>query len=311
MSDEIDIVIPWVDGSDPVLEAKRGLFLPRPENAVGELELTELTSPIRWENNDELYFCLRSIHRFAPWVRRIHLVTDGQKLPAYDLPEELLNKITVVDHTVVFRDFLDCLPCFNSAAIGAATVFIPDLSKKYILFNDDIFFLKPVKPTDFFDSNGSLVIRGVFNQGKMMEGLMWTFHRRNAAALVGFDLQSMFTQSHSCHGIDLDMVRGFFSEHPNCLRENLSHRIRHESQFIISALSIHLAIKNKTYVLPKKPDWAHVAVELCKSGSASDVKKAFDKFLLPASKIGCVNDLSSLDKRTTYPRKVLEKIIFN
>ena len=92
---------------------------------------------------------MRSLHLFAPWVRRIHLVTAGQ-VPAWldrDHPQ-----IRVVDH----RDILpaDALPTFNSHAIETALHQVPDLSEHWVYFNDDVFLGRPVRPEIFFSPGG-------------------------------------------------------------------------------------------------------------------------------------------------------------
>ena len=72
---EIDLVYLWVDGSDPVWQAKRNAFIGRtqessPENCKG-----------RTADNDELKFSLRSVEMYAPWIRKIFIVTDERDRP--------------------------------------------------------------------------------------------------------------------------------------------------------------------------------------------------------------------------------------
>src|SRR5689334_11501784 len=68
---DVDAVIPWVDSNDP-----------------GSLELLQKVSkrsgvsidPARYTSNGEIYHCIKYILRFAPWFRKIYVVTNGQKL---------------------------------------------------------------------------------------------------------------------------------------------------------------------------------------------------------------------------------------
>lgn len=66
---------------------------------------------VRMTDNGELRYSLRSIETFAPWVRRIYLVTNGQ-VPAW------LNvnhpRIVVVRHEDIF-DNKTHLPSFRCA----------------------------------------------------------------------------------------------------------------------------------------------------------------------------------------------------
>ena len=70
----IDVVITWVDGNDPVLNAKRAAYI-KPEEAQEK----DIAAPNRYANKGEIYWCIRSVNKFMPWVRRIFLVTDGQE----------------------------------------------------------------------------------------------------------------------------------------------------------------------------------------------------------------------------------------
>ena len=76
----IDAVIPWVDGSDPVLSARRASFA-----SGGETGNDESGGPTRYQQIGELRYSVASILRYAPWVRKIFIVTDGQD-PFTDRP---------------------------------------------------------------------------------------------------------------------------------------------------------------------------------------------------------------------------------
>lgn len=137
MSD-IDIVIPWVDPSDPVWQNEKKKYQ---KNVTIEEDIRE----IRFRDWDNLKYVFRSIDKFAPWVNRVHFVTFGH-IPKWmntDCP-----KIHIVRH----EDFIpkEYLPLFSSHVIELNMNKIPGLSEKFIYFNDDIFLIRPVKPTDFF-----------------------------------------------------------------------------------------------------------------------------------------------------------------
>ena len=54
----------------------------------------------------------------------------------------------MVDHKVIFRDFTEFLPTFNSTTIETMPHYIPNLSEHFIYFNDDMFLIKPTKISD-------------------------------------------------------------------------------------------------------------------------------------------------------------------
>lgn len=135
---EIDFVIFWVDGSDPAwlaawTEAKR---------KAGEGDDASAIR-IRYWNN--LHYWFRSVERFAPWVRRIHLVTWGH-LPTW--LQQNHPKLHIVNH----RDFIPSayLPTFNSLTIGLNLHRIAGLAEQFVVFNDDMFLTKACRPEDFF-----------------------------------------------------------------------------------------------------------------------------------------------------------------
>ena len=140
----MDAVYTWVDGSDPALAAKRAAHLPQDEESCAVSRGEAL-----FRDNGELRYSLRSLKHYAPWIRRVFIVTDGQR-PSW------LNtanpKIRMVDH----RDIIPAkyLPTFSSRVIETFLHDIPDLAEHYVYFNDDVFLACPCEPGDFFTANG-------------------------------------------------------------------------------------------------------------------------------------------------------------
>ena len=136
----IDIVYTWVDGSDPAWLERRRPFAP----SSGGVD----ASASRYHDRDELRYSLRSVHAYAPWVRRVFLVTDQQR------PHWLTgDRVTVIDHRDLFPDS-SVLPTFNSHAIETVLHRIPDLAEHFVYFNDDVFLGRPVDPDVFFSPSG-------------------------------------------------------------------------------------------------------------------------------------------------------------
>mgnify|MGYP003289841632 FL=1 len=75
---DIDLVYLWVDGNDPIWRAKRNAF-------IGETENSSSTNcEGRYANNDELKYSLRSVELYAPWIRKIFIITDIERRGSYD-----------------------------------------------------------------------------------------------------------------------------------------------------------------------------------------------------------------------------------
>lgn len=144
---DIDLVYLWVNGSDPKWMAKRNA-------CIGEPTETPENCKGRYVDNDELKYSLRSVELYAPWIRRIFIVTDDQ-VPAW------LNtsnpKIQLVDHTEIMPP--ESLPCFNSSVIEHFLYRIPGLAEHFLYANDDMFFNRQVSPKDFFAADGLPIVR--------------------------------------------------------------------------------------------------------------------------------------------------------
>jgi hypothetical protein len=140
---EIDMVFSWVDGSDTEFLRERARRMQT--YVVGEGDESEA----RYRQIDELKYALRSVHLFAPWIRRIFICTDS---PA---PKWLARhpKVTIVRSEEMFAD-LSVLPTYNSHAIESQLHRIEGLAEHFLYSNDDMFFGRPLTPDLFFSPGG-------------------------------------------------------------------------------------------------------------------------------------------------------------
>ncbi|MCL1827232.1 MAG: Stealth CR1 domain-containing protein, partial [Candidatus Cloacimonetes bacterium] len=205
----IDLVYLWVDGGDPVWQAKKDDFIR--SNGVETNHKNPLILPddanskARFACNDELKYSLRSVEKYAPWINQIYIVTDGQTPKWLDTSN---SKIKIIDHKDLLNE--DCLPCFNSVAIEPFLYKIPGLSEQFLYANDDMLLNKPMHPNDFFTAEGLPVIRmkkrpenvWFWESGGAGSRDVWTHKRANAAKLVYQKFGLLFRdQPH--HNIDV------------------------------------------------------------------------------------------------------------
>lgn len=147
--DPIDVVYTWVDGSDPK-------WLEKKDEVLKEYKIPLTNNGIvkgRFENHDELLYSLRSLDLYLPWARKIFIVTDNQ---TPDWLSTANPKIEIIDHTDIFPEFVKT-PVFNSTLIEFFLHRIPDLSEKFIYFNDDFMINKPLNREDFFSVDGRCI----------------------------------------------------------------------------------------------------------------------------------------------------------
>ena len=143
----IDVVYTWVDGDDPAWLARKSAVLEQ----LGYPPVDAAASDARFRSRDELRFSMRSLAMFAPWVRKIFLLTDDQTPSWLDVDHP---RIQVVSHKEVF-DNRGLLPTFNSHAIETQLHRIEGLSENFLYFNDDVFLGRPLQPQSFFSANGT------------------------------------------------------------------------------------------------------------------------------------------------------------
>lgn len=143
----VDVVFTWVDNTDEIWQEQYRLSLHSvaPKN-IG----LYATDPARFSNHNELFYSVRAVQKFMPWVRNIFIVTADQK-PQW-LNEDRQSNIKLINHAQIIDN--KYLPTFNSHVIEAHLHKIPDLSEHFIYFNDDVFVAKPLSSTHFFERNG-------------------------------------------------------------------------------------------------------------------------------------------------------------
>jgi hypothetical protein len=142
MNNKIDIVVPWVDGSDPKWIEERDYWL-KETNADGYVN-----SNIRYQDWENLQYWFRAVEKNMPWVNRVFLVTWGHTPGWLNLNYE---KLKVIRHDEYIPK--EYLPTFNSNTIEMNYHRIEDLSENFILFNDDIFPLQPIEEEYYFKDN--------------------------------------------------------------------------------------------------------------------------------------------------------------
>lgn len=138
----------WVDGNDPKWRAKHDAFCGKTSGTV------ETNGINRFANNDELKYSLRSVAMYAPWIRKIFIITDDQVPVWLDTSNP---NVKIIDH----KDILpaESLPCFNSCLIGHYAYRTPGLAEHFLLGNDDTYINREVAPGDFFTSDGLPIVR--------------------------------------------------------------------------------------------------------------------------------------------------------
>ena len=132
-------MITWVDMDDPKWQADFMKYSGNKNNTKNGV------SKARFRDYGFLKYWFRGVEKFAPWVRKIHFVTSGQKPEWLD---ENNPKIHLVNH----KDFIPelFLPTYNSVVIERYMYRIPGLAEHFVYFNDDFYIINHVSTERFF-----------------------------------------------------------------------------------------------------------------------------------------------------------------
>lgn len=247
----IDAVILWVDGNDKMHRDKMLPFI------KDKSKINSKKFRTRFDQVNEIKFTVDSILKFAPYIKKIHIVTDNQT-PGFLANSKIYkNKVSIVDHKIIFKGFEQYLPTFNCRSIETCIYRIPNLSEHFIYFNDDFFLINPTTPEDFY-SDGNPILRGKWKEfdenifykrlKKIKKGHKTA--QQNAAKIIGFSKYYNF--KHTPHPMRKSTFKKFFDRNPAIFEENIKYRFRNASQFTPQGLANHIEIKNKTFVFNKE-----------------------------------------------------------
>ena len=311
----VDAVITWVDGNDKRHKAKCLKY-----GCDSIFNADDVGGNTRFASVGEIFYCIASIYRFAPWINKIYIVTDEQDPQVGDFlrkhfPEKYIP-IEIIDHKSIFKGYEQYLPTFNSISIETMTWRIPGLSEHYIEFNDDFILTAPTVVNDFFTTDKYVVCYGKITGSALVRitrflkrnkngGRKVTFKEcmLNAASLLG-KKRFFIKFYHTPRALLKSVYSNFFNGHNELLTSNISYRFRNHKQFNpqeIQYILLHdqkrcvfkRAYDNLLYIKPKK-DIGYTLRKL----------EEFDK--RPSAKFGCIN---SLDQASEQAQKTIIKWI--
>ena len=181
---DIDFVITWVDMEDPKWKAEFAKYSGKKENEKNGV------SEARFRDYGFLKYWFRGVEKFAPWVRKIHFVTSGQKPEWLD---ENNPKINLVNH----KDYIpaEFLPTYNSVVIERYLHKIPGLAEHFVYFNDDFYIINNISTERFF-KNGVPCDIAVFQYN--LSWSQWYKRIKNNLKIINrhFDKKEVMARDH-------------------------------------------------------------------------------------------------------------------
>ena len=283
----IDAVYTWVDGGEAG----------HPAGLAGETAPAadaDSRAARRFRDNGELRYSLRSLERYAPWVRAVYLVSNGQ-LPAW------LNRahprLVLVRHEQIFGD-ADDLPTFNSHAIEANLHRIPGLSARYLYLNDDVFFGSEATPADFIGEHTG--------QRIFLDSWPMPYDRHNGSATdralahsqellnAHFGLRRRRAIAHTPQLYQRAIVEELAGIWPTQFRATSQHRFRAPDDLALKVLYFHFLIESRQHrYFPAHLDtanWARTYAFARLTGNAAQDRGQVEAITAARPKFFCIND---------------------
>jgi hypothetical protein len=273
---EIDAVITWVDGTDRAHRKRREQALVLA--GYRKDEPTNATDETRFANQGEIYYCIASILKYAPFIRRIFIVSDGQ-VPAHiwDFAKSGIcgaDRIRIVDHRTIFKGYEAFLPTFNSLTIESMLWRIPGLAETFLYFNDDVFLNAPLSVSDLVSDDGKLVVYGKLRSiypltikhhlrkvrchlaGRKVPSAHFKTAQAHSARLLG--LSQYIEIGHIPHILRRSAFADFFKSRPHLLKKQLEPKFRTIDQFSPTGLSNHCEFSCGNIELRPRADGAYL-----------------------------------------------------
>jgi hypothetical protein len=304
--DAIDVVITWVDGRDRQHRAKRKQYRADPG---GDTEPErEANGTRRFSDNDEIRFCLRSIHNYAPWVRTVWLVTDDQVPDAIDRQRAEQCNIRIVDHREIFRGYEQLLPTFNSLAIETMLWRIEGLADHFLYFNDDIMLVGPVESTDFFPNVGKVKLRGRWTNWEEVLEKGNSFNGSNkllGAEMLGYTPEHFFSSGHVVCPLLRPVMEELFEEFKPAFLANAAYRFRDRKQFWPISAHDHMLLKSDRARVVKPRDAAHFSVNYCRTSKRDAVEARLKQLTDGTMRMACINYLEAVVDRVPNAMRYL------
>jgi stealth protein CR2/Stealth-like protein len=234
---------------------------------------------------------------FAPFVRRVFLVTDDQ-VP--DWLDDAHPQLRVVSHRELFD--ADDVPTFNSNAIDSRLHHIDGLAEHFLYTNDDIFFTAPAYPVDFFLGNGlarlflsrATIPHGDVDPGEPNVDSCAKNQRRLLAERFGQTVTQKFKH------IPVPQLRSARFEAEEMFSEvaarTAGNRFRHHTDVNYSHLSAYVAYFTGRAITGTLPyDYVYL-VDAARVNALSDIAQAV--------KVLCLNDGDAASARDSRGRPI-------
>jgi len=293
-------VYTWVNGSDPKHIQSR-------HERSRTLALAAL-SENRFRDMGGLLYSLRSVEKYANWIRKIWIVSDDQ-VPTFlntDSP-----RVAIVSHREIFKKHSD-LPTFNSNAIEANLHNLPkEVAECFVFLNDDMLFMNNVEPKDFWiPGKGQILYPSSWTAPPSKDKLSNSWHRAIKRGNELFDSawgpEVRHYASHGPYFFMRDSLNTLYDFLRIEFDATSSRPSRNENDTTLPFLYMHHTLHN--YLSFVAPTTINYYAKL--SDNLRSTQQALDSARKTKPKTACLNDGLSNDHPNPEVLTYLEKEFF-
>lgn len=254
----IDLVYLWVDGADPAFQAAKRHHLASEPGGVLRDELAG--DAARYVQFGEISWSVRSVRRFAPWIRTIFIVVAPGQKPPVDLTDP---RIRIVEHPEIMP--AEILPTFASPSIEPFVHRIPGLSEIFVYGNDDFFFWRPT-PREHFVDGDRLSLRGRLQPRwrARITAALYVGHTRivNLTALMLYEhgLRRVVQSEHAFHVLRRSTCERVWAELGPRLSRSVAHRFRDDDDGLSWQMLVYsFEARDHPVRIVRTFDWVHLS----------------------------------------------------
>eukprot|EP01112_Ceratiomyxa_fruticulosa_P002707 TRINITY_DN1288_c0_g1_i1.p1 TRINITY_DN1288_c0_g1~~TRINITY_DN1288_c0_g1_i1.p1 ORF type:complete len:360 (+),score=34.21 TRINITY_DN1288_c0_g1_i1:262-1341(+) len=297
---EIDVVYTWVNGSDPNHIKSR-----MERSATAADKRYAFPSNSRFRDMGGLQYSLRSLIKYANWIRKVYIVSADQ-VPSY------LNvnnpRVRVVSHSEIFKQKSD-LPTFNSNAIEGNLYNLPDdVADCFIYLNDDMLFLKEVSATDFVDPHyGQVLYQSSWTAPPPPDKMSNIWHRSilhcNRVLDKVWGPARRHYPSHGPYFFSKEVLKDMYWAYSNEFDSTSTHPFRAENDTSLPFLYMHHTYKYFNSYLSTFGINNFVKV----TNDLKGTQMSLDRLRSRRPKAACINDALSNDDPNPEVIKYLEE----
>lgn len=276
----MDIVITYVNGLDPVWQAdyERHTNIPPLEK--------------RFRDWGTLRYLFRGIAENMPFVRKVHLVVSGES----QVPEWVnRQEVNVVLHSDIIPS--EFLPTFNCNPIEMCLHRIEGLDEEFLYFNDDMFPMRPCKPTDFFREGRGVIGMSCHVVAHDMYKKICRNSDRLARKAAGRRRRCWFLRpQHICSPMLRSECEALYGMVEPQIRNSMT-RVRTEDNLNQYLYLDYMFLRGK--IVRERLSKKHFSVGIA---STAKLRRFVER---PTKKLTCVNDVQLSEERYAELRKVL------